>query len=38
MFKDKMCVPEGLMEYCEDMVKQSTKSTAKIICIKARDR
>jgi hypothetical protein len=35
---DKMCVPEDLLELCQQMAAQETKSTAKIICIPARDR
>jgi melanoma-associated antigen p97 len=34
----KMCVPEDLLELCQQMAAQETKSTAKIICIPARDR
>lgn len=38
MITDKMCVPEDLLELCISMTKEETKSTAKIICIPARDR
>ncbi|XP_018576299.1 transferrin [Anoplophora glabripennis] len=34
----KMCVPEDLLDLCKQMVTEETKSTAKIICIPARDR
>ncbi|RZC39825.1 transferrin, partial [Asbolus verrucosus] len=35
---DKMCVPEELLELCQQMSQQETKSAAKIVCIPARDR
>lgn len=35
---DKMCVPEELLDSCKEMASQVTKSSAKIICIPARDR
>ncbi|KAJ3640628.1 hypothetical protein Zmor_027180 [Zophobas morio] len=34
----KMCVPEELLELCQQMASQETKSTARIVCIPARDR
>ncbi|XP_066256640.1 transferrin isoform X1 [Euwallacea similis] len=34
----KMCVAENLLDLCNEMANQETKSTAKIICIPARDR
>ncbi|XP_001808066.1 transferrin [Tribolium castaneum] len=34
----KMCVPEHLLDLCQQMSAQETKSSAKIICIPARDR
>lgn len=35
---DKMCVPEDLLDYCKEMVKQETKTATNIVCIPARDR
>ncbi|CAG9769306.1 unnamed protein product [Ceutorhynchus assimilis] len=34
----KMCVPEDLLQLCNEMASQDTKSLAKITCIAARDR
>ncbi|XP_060524310.1 transferrin [Cylas formicarius] len=34
----KMCVPEDLIDLCNEMASQETKSTVKIVCIPARDR
>ncbi|XP_022906419.1 transferrin [Onthophagus taurus] len=34
----RMCVPEEIFDYCTQMAQQKTKSTAKIVCISARDR
>ncbi|CAH0552540.1 unnamed protein product [Brassicogethes aeneus] len=34
----KMCVPNHFIELCKEMVKSDTKSSAKIVCIPARDR
>ncbi|KAI4460367.1 transferrin [Holotrichia oblita] len=34
----KMCVPEELLNDCNEMAKQKTKSAAKIVCLPARDR
>ncbi|XP_050308566.1 transferrin [Anthonomus grandis grandis] len=34
----KMCVAEELLQLCNEMAGQETKSSAKIVCIPARDR
>lgn len=33
-----MCVSDELMSDCQQMAEQETKSSAKIVCIPARDR
>lgn len=33
-----MCVPDELVEACKTMANQTTKSSARIVCISARDR
>ncbi|KAF5286161.1 hypothetical protein FQR65_LT12919 [Abscondita terminalis] len=34
----RFCIAEELMNYCNDMASEITKSGAKIVCISARDR
>lgn len=33
-----MCVADSLLQLCNEMASQETKSAAKIVCIPARDR